>query len=63
MAVNNSDIEIIFQNTGSFLGRFVKTLGLLYFVDFISLSNKSFKNLRCLLSRENLTSTFSGSYI
>ena len=48
MTVNNSDIEIIFQNTGSFIGRFVKASGLLYFIDFISLSNKSFKNLTCV---------------
>ena len=26
MAVSNSDIEIIFQNTGSFIGRFVKSI-------------------------------------
>ena len=45
MVVNNSGIEIIFQNTDSFIGRFVKALGPLYFIDFISLSNKSFKNL------------------
>ena len=48
MAVNNSDTEIIFQNTGSSIGRFVKALGLLYFLDFISLSNKSFKSLTCV---------------
>ena len=26
MAVNSSDIEIIFQNIGSFIDRFVKTI-------------------------------------
>ena len=48
MAVNSSDIEVIFQNTGSSIGRFLKALGLLYFIDFISLSNKSFKSLTCV---------------
>ena len=44
MAVSNSDIEIIFQNTGSFIGIFVKSIrpAVLY---LLSLSNKSFKNL------------------
>ena len=46
MVVNNSDIdiEIIFQTTASFIGRFVKSIrhAVLY---WLSLSNKYFKNL------------------
>ena len=44
MVVSNSDIEIIFQNTGSFIGIFVKSIRsvVLY---YLSLSNKSFKKL------------------
>ena len=49
MVVNNSDIEIIFQNTGSFIGRFVKSIRPTVFIDFISLSNKSFQNLTVVL--------------
>ena len=48
MAVNNSDIENIFQNTGSLFVDSLKELGLLYFIDLISLSNKSFKSLTCV---------------
>ena len=48
MAVSNSDIEIIFQNTGSSIGRFVKNIRPILFIDFISLSNKSFKSLTCV---------------
>ena len=55
MAVNNSynsDIEINFQNTGGFIGRFVKSIrpiiDFIYIIDFISLSNKSFKSLTCV---------------
>ena len=44
MVLSNSDIEIIFQNTGSFIGIFVESIrpAALY---WLSLSNKSFKNL------------------
>ena len=44
MVVSNSDIKIIFQNTGSFIGIFIKSIrpAVLY---WLSLSNESFKNL------------------
>ena len=52
MAVNNSDIEIVFQNNGSFIGRFVKSgvksIRPAVLIDFISLCNKSFKSLTCV---------------
>ena len=49
MAVNNSDVEIIFQKILTvLLVDSLKALGLLYFIDFISLSNKSFKDLTCV---------------
>ena len=48
MAVNNSDIEIIFKTLAILLVDSLKALGLLYFIDFISLSNKSFKSLTCV---------------
>ena len=41
MAVNNSDIAVLLVYSS-------KALGLLYFIDFISLSNKSFKSLTCV---------------
>ena len=45
MVVSNADIEIIFQNTGSFIGICVKSIrpALLY---WLSLSNKSFNPIR-----------------
>ena len=48
MVVNNSDIEIIFQNNGGFVGRFVKSIRPTVLIDFISFSNKSFKSLTCV---------------
>ena len=48
MAVNNSDIKIIFQNTGSCIVDSLEALGLLYFADFILLSSESFKSLTCV---------------
>ena len=49
MPVNNSDMEIIFENSSNFIGRFVKSIRpILYFIDFISLSNTSFKSLTCV---------------
>ena len=48
MAVNNSDIEIIFQILAVLLVDSLKAFGQLYFFDFISLSNKTFKSLTCV---------------